>query len=242
MSAMPASAITSASPTLAQQMPAAPRSSCHLATTGDLRVGLVSSRQTDATKTTAASLVTTSGSILDGDADVAADVVANRIDLKAAGGGIGRFANDLDINSSVGGLRSGRLYAEATGSIQVTETDYELVVLAAKSTNGLVRLTVPDMNGARAPPSASPAEAAQPEDLILVASGRSIVAENSAKDVAPSTDPVSASATGTRSGTPNVAGGKSRETVIREDFAELRQAGLAHPLMDEIETAFGAGG
>ena len=33
----------------------------------------------------------------------------------------------------------------------------------------------------------------------------------------------------------NVQGGKSWETVILEDFAELRKAGLTHPLMDEIE-------
>jgi hypothetical protein len=31
---------------------------------------------------------------------------------------------------------------------------------------------------------------------------------------------------------------KSWETVIREDFAELRKAGLTHPLMGEIEAAF----
>jgi len=35
---------------------------------------------------------------------------------------------------------------------------------------------------------------------------------------------------------------KSWETVIREDFAELRKAGLTHPLMDEIEKRFAAGG
>ena len=32
--------------------------------------------------------------------------------------------------------------------------------------------------------------------------------------------------------------GKPWEIVVREDFAEMRTAGLAHPLMDEIEAAF----
>ena len=38
MSSMPAATNTSASPTFAQQMPTAPRSICHRATTGDLWV------------------------------------------------------------------------------------------------------------------------------------------------------------------------------------------------------------
>jgi hypothetical protein len=39
-------------------------------------------------------------------------------------------------------------------------------------------------------------------------------------------------------GAKNVEGDKSWETVILEDFAELRKAGLSHPLMDEIESKF----
>jgi hypothetical protein len=35
---------------------------------------------------------------------------------------------------------------------------------------------------------------------------------------------------------------KSWDTVVLEDFAELRKAGLTHPLMDEIEKRFTAGG
>jgi tetratricopeptide (TPR) repeat protein len=35
---------------------------------------------------------------------------------------------------------------------------------------------------------------------------------------------------------------KSWETAVLEDFAELRKAGLTHPLMDEIEKRFAAGG
>ena len=43
-------------------------------------------------------------------------------------------------------------------------------------------------------------------------------------------------------GTKNVQDDKSWETVTLQDFAELRKAGLKHPLMDEIEKQFTAGG
>jgi tetratricopeptide (TPR) repeat protein len=43
-------------------------------------------------------------------------------------------------------------------------------------------------------------------------------------------------------GEKNVEGDKSWKTVVLEDFAELRKAGLTHPLMDEIEKRFEAGG
>lgn len=43
-------------------------------------------------------------------------------------------------------------------------------------------------------------------------------------------------------GEKKVQGEKLRETVVLEDFAELRKAGLLHPLMNEIETKFAAGG
>jgi len=36
----------------------------------------------------------------------------------------------------------------------------------------------------------------------------------------------------------DVQAGKSWQTVVLEDFAALRKAGLAHPLMDEIEQEF----
>jgi tetratricopeptide (TPR) repeat protein len=39
-------------------------------------------------------------------------------------------------------------------------------------------------------------------------------------------------------GEKNVFQGDSWETIVLEDFAELRQAGLTHPLMQEIEKAF----
>jgi tetratricopeptide (TPR) repeat protein len=43
-------------------------------------------------------------------------------------------------------------------------------------------------------------------------------------------------------GEKKVEGEKSWETVVLEDFTELRKAGLMHPLMDEIETKFAARG
>jgi hypothetical protein len=35
---------------------------------------------------------------------------------------------------------------------------------------------------------------------------------------------------------------RSWEQSVLDDFAEMRKAGLEHPLMAEIERAFGAGG
>jgi tetratricopeptide (TPR) repeat protein len=42
-------------------------------------------------------------------------------------------------------------------------------------------------------------------------------------------------------GETDVERGKSWDAMIVEDFAELRKAGLMHPLMDEIEAKFAAG-
>jgi hypothetical protein len=39
-------------------------------------------------------------------------------------------------------------------------------------------------------------------------------------------------------GTPNVIGSSSWEEIVIGDFADLRKAGLARPLMDEIEKEF----
>jgi hypothetical protein len=39
-------------------------------------------------------------------------------------------------------------------------------------------------------------------------------------------------------GEQNVYEGKPWETIILDDFAELRKAGLTHPLMDEIAKTF----
>ena len=43
-------------------------------------------------------------------------------------------------------------------------------------------------------------------------------------------------------GEKNVLNGKPWETVVLDDFAEMRKAGLSHPLMNEIEKQFAAGG
>ena len=40
----------------------------------------------------------------------------------------------------------------------------------------------------------------------------------------------------------NVEGEKPWQTVILQDFSELRKAGLSHPLMDEIQERFARGG
>ena len=176
----------------------------------DLRVGLVTARQDESGQSnpahvTDASLVTRGGSILDSANDAAADVVAIRIDLKAGGtGGIGVPENDLEINSSTAGFATGRLFAEAGGSIYITETENELVLLAAKALTGNVRLTVPDTNGIRGPPFPTDTNTrnATPEDLDLLVCGadtamcRSLVAESEPRVAAPSTD----SARGTLSG------------------------------------------
>ena len=43
-------------------------------------------------------------------------------------------------------------------------------------------------------------------------------------------------------GEKNAQNGKPWDTVVLEDFSELRKAGLTHPLMDEIEKRFAGGG
>jgi hypothetical protein len=43
-------------------------------------------------------------------------------------------------------------------------------------------------------------------------------------------------------GEQRVVGDKSWEAAVLEDFAELRQAKLTHPLMDEIQTLFASPG
>jgi Ca2+-binding RTX toxin-like protein len=155
--------------------------------TGNMRVGLVDADQNDATKTSDAVLAARNGSILDGANDAAADIEAIRVDLYAPLGGIGIFTNDLDIDSSNTGPQTGRLYALADGSVYITETDDELVVLAAKSLAGDVRLTMPDTDDPRGPPNSE----AQPEDLILVAEGTSLVSEGEHLSTTPTADPVS---------------------------------------------------
>ncbi len=105
-----------------------------------------------------------------------------RIDLGANGGGIGDGSGlaDLRINSS--SRRPGRLYAIATDSIHITETEDELYLLAAISTGGLVRLTLPDTIRTRGPPTGAGANTST-EDLVLMTDGKAIVYESDLRTI-----------------------------------------------------------
>ena len=148
--------------------------------TGDLRIGVVTAFQPRPLPNPPkppldhATLTARDGSILDGANDTAADIVANTIDLKAWKS-IGGSQNDLDINSAVGGpAAGGRLYAQAGGDIYITETEDELYVLAAISTGGLVRLSLPDTTRTRGPPTGA-GNNSSTEDLVLLTSGTAVV-------------------------------------------------------------------
>jgi len=132
-------------------------------TLGNLNIDLVKSDTSDV------DLHTRAGGMLDAGGSLAGNnIEARSIDLIAVGGAIGETGNDLDIDTdhplgpNLGG--SGRLYARATGSIYLTETDEELDVLRAESTTGAVRLTVPD-------------ELDSGEDFNLLAGGETLECE-----------------------------------------------------------------
>src|SRR5207302_9291576 len=105
-----------------------------------------------------------------GDQTGPANIVANNIDLDANGGGnIGSVpgstdavGNDLKIDSS--NLVTGRVGAEADGSIYLTETVLSMNVLLAQALNGNVRLTVRDSG-------------VQGEDLNLIHPSNSVFAD-----------------------------------------------------------------
>ena len=149
----------------------------------DLRVQYVVSGPAPAAASEV-TLTTRAGSIFDRRSGLSANgvdlpnVEALRIHLGAAGGGIGEIANDFDINSSNAGANSGNFYSFADFSVYLTETDDELSVLAAKSRFGTVRLTVPDTASPRGPPTPAandPLFDLQPEDLILLVNGTSLI-------------------------------------------------------------------
>ena len=123
--------------------------------TGNLRLRRVGGPAT--TGTAYAALTTRLGSILDGltTDGIVANVVAVSLDLVAVGGSIGGSGAGatLYVNSSVAGAGSGRVYLAATHDVNVTETGHEMTVLAARSQDGSVTLTVLDTGGPRAPPS-----------------------------------------------------------------------------------------
>ncbi|MGH9204430.1 MAG: hypothetical protein ACRD2A_24645, partial [Vicinamibacterales bacterium] len=102
-----------------------------------------------------ASLRTVEGSILQGtkngaggDVDLAADVVANSIDIDANGASsdIGEFTKDLDIDSSADA--TGDVSLEATRNMYLTETDATLRLVMAHTYTGDIRLTVRETAGA----------------------------------------------------------------------------------------------
>ena len=114
---------------------------------GDLRVNSVLANRGNV------SLAARSGLILDQRSDVDANnedlpnVTALHIDLAAFIGSVGKDDNDLDIDSGVVNgvyVREGRVYVQGNAGIYLTESDRELNLLAARSSAGSIRLTVPD--------------------------------------------------------------------------------------------------
>jgi len=100
-------------------------------TSGDLRLGAVSSNAGDVTLVAA-------GAILDFANDAASDVDGRNVTLTATAGGIGILANPLDVNTAVSGL--GIFKATATNDVFVTETTGDLTLDVVSSTTGGVTL------------------------------------------------------------------------------------------------------
>src|SRR5262249_56236195 len=101
------------------------------------------------------------------------NVVGINLSFAAKGGTIGKADDDLDIDTGVDGGSHvyGVLYAQVDGSVYITESNYELNVLAAKSFGRDVRLTVPDTSLVPTPPR-DPAHTTQPgEGPVLVHTG-----------------------------------------------------------------------
>ena len=123
-------------------------------TGGDLRVRKVTSSQSNQAGPADVVLVSALGSILGMNAVgiITPNVVGDRIDLGAFGGGVGGGSGaPLYLDSGTSGAGSGQLFVYAKGSIYAAETDGELRVLGASSRDGLVELTVLDSGPARAP-------------------------------------------------------------------------------------------
>ncbi|MDB5862130.1 MAG: repeat-containing protein, partial [Ramlibacter sp.] len=115
-------------------------------TLGDLRLGGIASQYGDM------QLLTLAGSMLDGAADMEADLQARNIDLLAIGGGVGtadesvevygagvgQEQNTLELNEAVPGV--GRLFVDAEGDVNLTEAYGALNVLKVTSDAGSIRL------------------------------------------------------------------------------------------------------
>ncbi|MGB7818284.1 MAG: Calx-beta domain-containing protein, partial [Ornithinibacter sp.] len=125
-----------------------------VASVDDLRVDTIWSRRGDVALTTRA------GSVLDGRADAAADVVGNTIDIDANGGGIGSATHDLDIDSQH--QAAGDVGLEAATAIHVTETRGTLRLVLAEAFGGdvvvSVRETTTAFPNALRPDPATPGE------------------------------------------------------------------------------------
>jgi hypothetical protein len=102
-------------------------------TLGDLRVGTITSTDSNV-KLKAA------GSIVDADNDAASDVNGNDIELEALNGSIGTLGNDLEINTHFSG--GSTLIAHAAGSIYITEVSGFLHAQSVVSDAGDIWLTV----------------------------------------------------------------------------------------------------
>ncbi len=150
--------IDSSNPSIGLVKATAPESIYMIETAGNLNLDTITSSGGNA------SLVTNSGSILDGKSGANAyNIQAIQIDLDANNGGIGTSTYELEIDTNP---TTGRLYAEASGNIYIVEVSSALNVLAAESTAGSVQLTVRE-------------SAASGENLNLLPNGSKQIAEGS---------------------------------------------------------------
>ncbi len=132
-------------------------------TAGDLRLDGITAQEGNVL------LITVSGSLLDAEGDLEADIQGTDIDLLIAGGigtptnpvdlhgaGEGQKQNSLQLDDAVPGV--GRLYVSATNGVNLQEVNATLNVLKVISTSGAVNLWVYDT-------------ALAGEDLVLLTSG-----------------------------------------------------------------------
>jgi hypothetical protein len=106
-------------------------------------------------------LATVRGSINDASSFATGTVQGRNIDLIAGGGSIGVAGGDFRIDTS----DTGRLFAEASSGIFISEVAGSLHVLRAEATNGSVRLRTPDTI------------ATSGENFILLSSGSNLLGE-----------------------------------------------------------------
>ena len=153
---------------------------------GDLRLRSATVTTPDLTLVNDLTLTTTNGSILDFDADADVDVKGNRIVLAARGANkeIGDVSDQLEIDSSTAGVRTGWVYAHADYVILLTEVSGPMLVLGAQSDSSVVLLSTPDTNGPDLVPDVDgfPYRA---ETIELLVSGSVIVTQGVVTTVGP---------------------------------------------------------